>query len=253
MSAPHRSSIATHLLPLSTTPACLLDVVGCLGCGGFLLDRHARVVSLNAIARRCLDDGLVLCGEHLSATDRDTDHRLQSLVGVALSATADASPAMSVAVRRSPRLPLVLRALRLNEPARRTASEASLLLLALDPEIWPEPPRDILTQTFGLTRAEAEVAIGIVCGRTLAEVAAGRDVKVGTARAHLKTVFSKTHTRNQAELTGILTRLAFLVPQTAGTVAPSRTVGALRAIHPAGRKAPATCRNRGCRAERKPP
>jgi len=68
-------------------------------------------------------------------------------------------------------------------------------------------------QTFGLTPAEAEVAIGIAAGRTLAQIAAERGVKVGTVRAHSKTVFSKTQTRGQAELTGLLTRLAFLGTQ----------------------------------------
>jgi DNA-binding CsgD family transcriptional regulator len=222
MTGPDTSWIATRLLSQSTGPDCILNIVGSLGCGGFLLDRRGRVISLNAIARRCLNDGLVLSGEHLSAIDRDTDHRLQSLVGGALSATEDASPATSVAVRRCPRLPLVVRAFRLDEPARRTPSQAGLLLLALDPELWPEPPRDILTQNFGLTCAEADVAIGIVCGKTLAEIAADRGVKIGTVRVHLKTVFSKTHTRSQAELTGMLTRLAFLVPRTGGDGARPR-------------------------------
>jgi DNA-binding CsgD family transcriptional regulator len=86
------------------------------------------------------------------------------------------------------------------------------LLLVIDPEQWLAPPREMLMQTFALTRAEADVAIGVVSGRTLAEVAADRDIKIGTVRAHLKAVFAKTHTHSQADLTGALTRLAFLAP-----------------------------------------
>jgi len=51
--------------------------------------------------------------------------------------------------------------------------------------------KEILMQTFDLTRAEADVAIGIVSGRTLAELADDRDIKIGTVRAHLKAVFSR--------------------------------------------------------------
>ncbi len=66
---------------------------------------------------------------------------------------------------------------------------------------------------FALTRAEAEVAIGIACGRRVAEIAVDRGVKVETVRTHSKTVFGKTRTRGQAELAALLARLAFLAPQ----------------------------------------
>lgn len=82
--------------------------------------------------------------------------------------------------------------------------------MAFDPERCKPPPPDMLTDVFGLTPAEASVAIGIVGGRHLAEIAADRGVKIGTVRAYSKTVFSKTGMRGQAELAGLLTRLAFL-------------------------------------------
>ncbi len=126
-----------------------------------------------------------------------------------------------MAIQRRSRLPLVLRAVRLGEDVRRTPRAGNLLLLALDAELGREPPRDILTQAFGLTGAEADVAIGIAAGKTLVEIAADRGIKTGTVRSHSKTVFSKTQTRGQAELTGVLTRLAFLVPRAEGAdVAP---------------------------------
>jgi DNA-binding CsgD family transcriptional regulator len=115
-------------------------------------------------------------------------------------------------VQRDGRLPLIVRPHRLDDGAERAPNPASLLLLVIDPEQWLAPPREMLMQTFALTRAEADVAIGLVSGRTLAEVAADRDIKIGTVRTHLKAVFAKTHTHSQADLTGILTRLAFLAP-----------------------------------------
>jgi DNA-binding CsgD family transcriptional regulator len=123
--------------------------------------------------------------------------------------------------------PLVVRAVRLGEGAQRTPGPASLLLLALDPELGREPPREILTQAFGLTGAEADVAIGIASGRTLAQIAADRGIKIGTVRAHTKIVFSKTHTRGQAELTGVLTRLAFVVPRAEGAMTSAGAGGAV--------------------------
>ncbi len=78
-----------------------------------------------------------------------------------------------------------------------------------------------MTQAFGLTEAEADVAIGIVSGKSLAEIAAERGIKIGIVRARSKTVFAKTQTRGQAELTGVLTRLAFVVPRAEGQVDPA--------------------------------
>ena len=191
-------------------PPPILGVLDSLRCGGFLLDPRARVLSLNSVAFGCLGDGLVLEGERLSATNCETDHRLRRLVAAESKPRRDPDPPQSVAVQRDGRLPLIVRPHRLDERAERAPSPASLLLLVIDPEQWPAPPREMLMQTFALTRAEADVAIGIVSGRTLAEVAGDRDIKIGTVRAHLKAVFSKTRTHSQADLTGVLTRLAFL-------------------------------------------
>jgi len=131
------------------------------------------------------------------------------------------------------------------------ARSESLLLLVLDPELWPEPPHEMLSQAFGLTHAEAEVATGIVSGRTLSKIAADRGVKVGTIRTHLKTVFSKTHTRGQADLTRVLTRLAFLVPHTEQKIAPTQPLGS-PGIKSSGLRQPARRRNGGLRTKREP-
>jgi DNA-binding CsgD family transcriptional regulator len=196
----------------SPVPAYILKLLQSLRCGGVLLDFRGRVLSLNMLALGCLGDGLVLGGEHLSAIDSSTDLRLQRLVGSALS-KEDLQASMSVAVPRHARLPLMIRTLRLEDRAAESAGSPRMLLLVHDPELWPEPQHEILSQAFGLTRSEAEVAIGVASGRTLATIAAGRGVKIGTVRVHLKTVFSKTHTRGQADLTRVVTRLSFLMPQ----------------------------------------
>jgi DNA-binding CsgD family transcriptional regulator len=205
------NAIATRLLS-EPFLAPILGVLDSLRCGGFLLDLRARVLSLNSIAFGCLGDGLVLEGECLSATNRETDHRLRRLVAAELKPRKGSEQPQTVAVQRGGRLPLIVRPHRLRDGAERAPNPASLLLLVIDPEQWLAPPREMLMQTFALTRAEADVAIGVVSGRTLAQVAGDRDIKIGTVRAHLKAVFAKTHTHSQADLMGVLTRLALLAP-----------------------------------------
>jgi DNA-binding CsgD family transcriptional regulator len=194
----------------SAIPAHIQSFLELLRCGGFLLDLGGRVLSFNLLAFICLGDGLTLGRDRLSAINRATDQQLQLLVEAALNKRV-IHASMSVAVQRRTRPPLLIRALRLEQPDLELMPSPRLLLLVSDPELWPDLPHEILSQAFGLTRAEAEVARGIVSGKTLAKIAADRGIKVGTARACLKTVFSKTQTRGQADLTRVLTRLAFLV------------------------------------------
>ncbi|TCN30191.1 helix-turn-helix transcriptional regulator [Sinorhizobium americanum] len=64
-----------------------------------------------------------------------------------------------------------------------------------------------LRQLFGLTSTQAIIATMISQGMTLQNVAQDRAISYETARSHLRSIFSKTNTRRQAELATLLTRL----------------------------------------------
>jgi len=191
----------------------VLHIIGFLQCGGFLLDQGRRVLSLNAIAAKCLGKGLVLSRNRLVATDRESNARLEGALEVAMNLTETASiPATWLEVHRATSVPLLIRILRLQESVRPALNGANVLLVAFDPEIRQAPPADMLKRMFALTEAEADVAIGIACGRRVAEIAVDRGVKVETVRSHSKTVFAKTRTRGQAELAALMARLTFFAP-----------------------------------------
>jgi DNA-binding CsgD family transcriptional regulator len=61
---------------------------------------------------------------------------------------------------------------------------------------------------FGLTAAETKVAIEIARGGCTAEIASGLNVAEATVRTQLKSILAKTDTHRQAELVGLLTRIA---------------------------------------------
>jgi DNA-binding CsgD family transcriptional regulator len=208
--------------PPSSIPTHILGALESLRCGAFLLDLGGRVLSFNLPALGCLGNGLKLGGGgRLSAVDRVTDQKLQHVVQAALAGPDSGSSQTTVMVQRPARLPLATRIIRLAQDAPRSSS--FLLLLILDAELWPDPSFEMLSQAFGLTQAETIVAIGITSGRSLAKIAADRGIKIGTVRAHLKTVFSKTHTRGQADLTRVLTRLSFLVSHTERKIAETHS------------------------------
>jgi DNA-binding CsgD family transcriptional regulator len=200
----------------------VLNIIGCLQCAGFLLDPGRRVLCLNPIAAERLGDGLMLRGNRLVAIDRESDAQLERSVELTLSpAKTREGPATWLEIRRTASVPLLIRILRLGESVRPALNGASLLLVAFDPEIRQAPPADMLMRMFALTRAEAEVAIRIGCGKRVAEIAADRSVKVETVRSHSKMVFAKTRTHSQAELAALLSRLAFLVPYRKAGIAQS--------------------------------
>jgi DNA-binding CsgD family transcriptional regulator len=59
---------------------------------------------------------------------------------------------------------------------------------------------DLLRCHFGLTPAEARLALHLVAGETLRSAEAKLSITYETARTHLKNIFNKTGTCRQAEL-----------------------------------------------------
>lgn len=66
---------------------------------------------------------------------------------------------------------------------------------------------NILTSTFGLTPAEANVACLLTNGQTLQEIANQREVSLHTVRNQLKSAMSKTEKRRQVDLSKLIEQL----------------------------------------------
>jgi DNA-binding CsgD family transcriptional regulator len=61
---------------------------------------------------------------------------------------------------------------------------------------------------FGLTMAEARLALFVAKGGTINEYAHVKGIKVSTVRTHLKSVFAKSGVKRQAELASLILGLA---------------------------------------------
>jgi len=73
-----------------------------------------------------------------------------------------------------------------------------------------EPNSGVLQRMFGLTAAEARLALRIARGDTPADIAQETHVSMPTVRSQLAAVFTKTKTSRQAELVGLLARVSLL-------------------------------------------
>jgi DNA-binding CsgD family transcriptional regulator len=71
------------------------------------------------------------------------------------------------------------------------------------------PSKKAICSNFGLTAAEADIALGIIRGENLASIAAVRGITLSTARTQLKTVFSKLGAHQQSQIAALLSRKLF--------------------------------------------
>lgn len=80
-------------------------------------------------------------------------------------------------------------------------------IVVADPAAQASLSVEQLQTLFGLTPAEAKIAIGLANGHTLAEMADLGDVSMNTVRSQLKQVLSKTGTGRQVELVNAVNAL----------------------------------------------
>lgn len=198
----------------------LFRIFDALCCGAILLDSRKAAIHLNDRARKCLGESLSTTRGYLSATDRGSDPLFQTILDQSLK-YGDSQTHWrreAIALRRPDSRPLIARVVPVEGEAQAQLDGAALVLLLIDPEDCPQPSFGILKQVFDLTRTEARIARQLLCGQTMQEVAVQNRVSVGTIRSQTKAIFAKTETNRQAELVGLLTRLALISedPDTSG-------------------------------------
>jgi len=88
------------------------------------------------------------------------------------------------------------------------AREAAVWILAPQSPRLPDPR--LLAVLFGLSRAEARLALRLLAGHTPQECAREAGVGVATVRSQLHSMFAKTGARRQAELVALFARIPAL-------------------------------------------
>lgn len=186
------------------------DAVDHLAVATLVLDERGRILTTNGIARELLaqGDGVHLTDNQLHLADRSADAALQLLVSDAISAQRAGVAGMARALR-IPRpsnrqdYGLVVRPVPQSEWAEGQASPCVAVFIS-DPQgleaASEQAVRSSLQELFQLTPAEANLAIKLAHGMSLAEVSEAQSISQHTARAQLKSIFSKTGVTRQAEL-----------------------------------------------------
>lgn len=161
------------------------------------LDRRLVRSNRSADALAAREDGLLYDGALLrcvvSRTNEVLDNVLQSLRQL-----TDHEPVSALLIpRRSGSRPYVAFISRLTTVEE---YEPMAVMVVRDLEEGRRPVDSVLGSLFGMTPSEVRVAVGIVQGDTPQEIAVRLGLSVETVRSHLKRVFYKSSTRNQADL-----------------------------------------------------
>jgi len=179
--------------------------------GVIVFDDSGSIVRINRPAENILAqrDGLRICSTHLEASYAQENVKLQTLIRRALvdkgSSISAIGQAMSI-TRPSGhgKFGIAVRANLSNEWSE-GPHRAAVTVFIRDPEQKPmAASREMIQQLFELTPTEASVATLLADGMTLDEVADKLEIRKNTARAHLRSIFSKTGVKRQTSLIRLL-------------------------------------------------
>ncbi len=184
--------------------------------GIFILDACGRVNHFNRAAQTLLSEaaGLTLLGRRLSARRSDDTRRLHQLVARAASADSEqrtgGSMMLATPGRQRP-LSIVICPVR-GAPAAVYPGAPTVIACVMDLDATVTLPEKELRDLFGLTLAEARVALALSEGLEPATIARRLGLSLPTVRTHLAHIFDKTETRGQVALGSLLMRLATSAP-----------------------------------------
>ena len=159
-------------------------------------------------------DGLQLQAGRLRATCAKEDRELQAAIKSAIQAAAGGvQTTRGIALTRlsgQRNLGLVVQAM--PAAARPGANAAPTVAIFLrDPEANAEVEGDLVRELFDLTPAEAAVARRLAAGLSLEDAASSLDISRNTARAHLRSIFSKSGITRQTELVRLMLNSAVVL------------------------------------------
>lgn len=184
----------------------LLEALDRMSYGGIVLDTSGQVLFINQAATRILQENPPGDDQHICS---DVRVALKALLRSNASARLTMQDNAWVVIHRDAtgQRPLALHAVPINNQA---LSGPHTVLILVDLEASPHLVPDTLQKIFGLTPAEARLAIEIAHGKTLDDIAAQHRISVATARKQLASVFAKTYTHRQADLVALLVRVSIL-------------------------------------------
>jgi DNA-binding CsgD family transcriptional regulator len=191
------------------------DVLDRLQVGVLILDQTGRLLRVSDRADTMLAtrDGLHLTGGKLRATLGAEDKKLQGAIRDVLSGAASSVTGTGLSLSKTStarKMGLIVRRIDGDGPPR-GAGWPAMAIYIRDADMSPDLEAEMMRQIFDLTPAEAAVARRLTDGLSLEDTAIALDISRNTARAHLRSIFSKSGIRRQTELVRLVLNSAVIL------------------------------------------
>lgn len=176
--------------------------IGCL-----MLDAKGKVVSINAWARRLIEqnDALAIRNGRLRAVDSMDGPTLNKAIDAALAQRARGGPSRGTALRLESApgmtvLDLVVKPLARDSLIESASAPAVVVYLndCRRPGIELDP--DALATMYGLTHCESRIGALLAKGTCLTDIADRLHVSINTVKTHLRGIYEKLGTSKQSQV-----------------------------------------------------
>lgn len=186
------------------------QAIGRLSIATVMIDEQGQILDQNLFARQILEsgDGLKIVGGRLEAYYPSDNKALRALIKNAFanfeSGQAPGLPEAMSITRPSGEvnLGLVIEVIPSSGWAEGEGKSTAVVYIR-DSVGKSQASTDIAKKLFGLTPAETALSLQLTNGLSLEEAAEALNIRRNTARAHLRSIFSKTGVRRQTELVRI--------------------------------------------------
>jgi DNA-binding CsgD family transcriptional regulator/PAS domain-containing protein len=204
-------ALRRRLLALKSRVSDLENAFDQLETALILVDVEAKPIFVNRAARQICDqkDGLYMSTSRLAAEIPAENGRLREVIAKAILAGRSKSleHGGAILISRGNKRPLQILAAPRISHNRETPKGAVAVVFISDPELKPALRSNILRQLYGLTHAEARLALSLLDGKSLTEAADSIGVAHETVRSQVKSVSHKTGPPRQGELIRLLSSL----------------------------------------------
>jgi DNA-binding CsgD family transcriptional regulator len=201
-------SLHVQISELKARSEAIETALNMLATGVVFLGTGGEIVLLNKRAEELLNckDGLLLAQGKLRAGGCSESVGLQAMIGIALQTGNGRGfgAGGTILISRETGRPLSLTVAPLRGFNATLSQRSAAVVFISDPDRDLEFPADLLQRCYGLTPAEARLAMALLEGHSLKEVADTLCVTHNTAKSQLKCIFLKTQVKRQGELIRLL-------------------------------------------------
>ncbi|NIB38326.1 helix-turn-helix transcriptional regulator [Pseudomaricurvus alkylphenolicus] len=208
----HALTIHSELNSIESERSLYDQTVARLNLGIILIDSKLRVVRVNEVAEQLLDNrpDISIRDNKLSLADYTKNKQLRNILTAALETQKSGEPHVTQALcldddYSGGAFHLVIR------PAQRldwseNQDDPAIVISLSDLTIHTDASLKLLKQLFQITPAEGRVALKLANGLSLDEACEALDIRRTTARAHLRSIYSKTGVARQNQLVSLILR-----------------------------------------------